>query len=123
MFDIEIRRTFAAAHRLEGYNGPCRQLHGHNYSVVATVRTAKLDDLGLALDFTILKARLDEILNGYDHRCLNELDDFRGINPTSENLARTIFRRLAARIDGEEIRLRSVRIGESENSAVTYFEE
>ena len=123
MFDIEIRRTFAAAHRLRGYDGPCRRLHGHNYSVVVTVRTAKLDDLGLALDFNILKARLDEILDGYDHRELNELEDFREVNPTSENLARTIYRKLAAKIDGEGIRLHSVRIGESENSAVTYFEE
>ena len=123
MFDIEIRRTFAAAHRLRGYNGPCRRLHGHNYSVVVTVRTAKLDDLGLALDFNILKERLDGILDGYDHRELNELDDFKEINPTSENLARTIYRKLAAEIDGDGIRLHSVRIGESENSAVTYFEE
>ena len=87
------------------------------------MRTAKLDDLGLALDFNILKARLDEILDGYDHQELNELDDFREINPTSENLARTIYRKLAAKIDGDGIRLHSVRIGESENSAVTYFEE
>ena len=123
MFDIEIRRTFAAAHQLRGYDGPCRNIHGHNYSVVVTVRAAKLDELGLALDFTILKARLDEILGGYDHRCLNELDDFREVNPTSENLARTIYRKLAAKIHGDGIRLHSVRIGESENSAVTYFEE
>ena len=123
MFDIEIRRTFAAAHRLRGYSGPCRRLHGHNYSVVVTVRTARLDDLGLALDFTILKARLDEILDGYDHRELNELDDVREINPTCENLARTIYRKLAETVDGDGIRLHSVRIGESENSAVTYFEE
>ena len=34
MFEIEIRRTFAAAHQLKGYDGDCRNLHGHNYSVV-----------------------------------------------------------------------------------------
>ena len=51
MFDIEIRRTFSAAHQLKGYDGDCRNLHGHNYNVIAVVRTAKLNEIGIALDF------------------------------------------------------------------------
>ena len=43
MFEIEIRRTFAAAHQLKGYDGDCRNLHGHNYSVVVTVHASELN--------------------------------------------------------------------------------
>ena len=65
MFDIEIRRTFSAAHQLKGYDGDCRNLHGHNYNVIAVVRTDKLNEIGIALDFKKLKAALDELLGEF----------------------------------------------------------
>lgn len=123
MFDIEIRRTFSAAHQLKGYNGDCRNLHGHNYNVIAVVRTAVLNDIGIALDFKLLKAALDEILDGYDHKNLSELPEYSEINPTSEVMARNIYRRLSESVNTADIKVYSVRIEESANSGCTYFEE
>ena len=122
MFDVEIRRTFSAAHQLKGYDGDCRNLHGHNYSVVVNVRAEKLNSIGIALDFKLLKAALDEILAGYDHHNLSELPEFKEVNPTSEILARTIYRAMSAKLAGAGVKVAWVRIGESENSAVTYSE-
>ena len=122
MFDVEIRRTFSAAHQLKGYDGDCRNLHGHNYSVVVNVRAEKLNAIGIALDFKLLKAALDELLGRYDHRNLSDLPEFRQINPTSEMLAQTIYREMSAKLDGDGVKVAWVRIGESENSAVTYSE-
>ncbi len=122
MFDVEIRRSFSAAHQLKGYNGDCRNLHGHNYSVVVNVRAEKLNSIGIALDFKLLKSALDEVLGGYDHHNLSELPAFQSVNPTSEILAQTIYRAMSANLDGEGVKVAWVRIGESENSAVTYSE-
>ena len=52
MYEIEIRRTFSAAHQLKGYNGDCKNLHGHNYSVVVTMKSPELDSIGIAMDFS-----------------------------------------------------------------------
>ena len=123
MFDVEIRRTFSAAHQLKGYDGDCRNLHGHNYSVVVHVAADKLIDIGIALDFKLLKAALDEVIGAYDHHNLSELPEFRAVNPTSEVLAMTIYRKMSAKLDDGNIRVTAVRIGESENSAITYSEE
>ena len=123
MFDVEIRRTFSAAHQLKGYDGDCRNLHGHNYSVVLHVAAEKLNDIGIALDFKLLKAALDEVIGAYDHHNLSELPEFQAVNPTSEVLAMTIYRQMGAKLDDGNIRVTSVRIGESENSAITYSEE
>ena len=122
MFDVEIRRTFSAAHQLKGYEGNCRNLHGHNYSVVVCVKAEKLNPIGIALDFKLLKAALDELLDGYDHHNLSELPEFRAVNPTSEILAQSIYRAMSAKLDGDGVKVAWVRIGESENSAVTYSE-
>ncbi|MBQ9754096.1 MAG: 6-carboxytetrahydropterin synthase [Lentisphaeria bacterium] len=123
MFDIEIRRTFSAAHQLKGYDGDCRNLHGHNYNVIAVVRTDKLNEIGIALDFKRLKAALDSILDGYDHKNLSELPEYAQVNPTSEVMSMKIYRRLSEIINDENIKVRSIRIEESASSGCTYFEE
>lgn len=123
MFDIEIRRTFSAAHQLKGYDGDCRNLHGHNYNVIAVVRTNVLNEVGIALDFKLLKASLDEILDGYDHKNLSELPEYSQINPTSEVMARNIYRRLSEKLNDGTIKVHSIRIEESASSGCTYFEE
>lgn len=123
MFDIEIRRTFSAAHQLKGYDGDCRNLHGHNYNVIAVVRTDMLNEVGIALDFKLLKASLDEILDGYDHKNLSELPEYSQINPTSEVMARNIYRRLSDKLNDGTIKVHSIRIEESASSGCTYFEE
>ena len=123
MFEIEIDRSFSAAHQLRGYNGDCCNLHGHNYKVTVTVRSAEQDEIGIALDFKKLKAGLNELLEELDHKFLNDLPDFADINPTSENLARFIYRRMGEKMNNGPVKVWKVRIGESDSSAVTYFED
>ena len=123
MYEIEIRRTFSAAHQLKGYDGDCKNLHGHNYSVVVTMKSPELDSIGIAMDFKVLKSEVDNLLKGYDHKNLSELPDFADINPTSEVLARTIYRKLSEKLNNGLLKVYKVRIGESENSAITYYED
>ena len=123
MFEIEIDRSFSAAQQLRGYNGDCCKLHGHNYKITVTVRSSELDEIGIALDFKKLKAELDALLAEYDHSNLSELADFQAVNPTSENLARTIYRKISEKMNSGTIRVHRVRVGESDHSAVTYFED
>lgn len=122
MFELDIRREFSAAHSLRGYNGNCSNLHGHNWVVQIFIRSEKLDDVGIAMDFKILKKELDIILEGLDHKNLNEHPAFREKNPTSENLAMFIFRELSSKINTENICVSKVRVCESANSGASYFE-
>ena len=91
--------------------------------MTVTVRSPELDGIGIALDFRQLKAELDALLAEYDHRNLSELPEFQELNPTSEVLARTIYRRLGEKLNQGAVRVHRVRVGESDNSAVTYFED
>ena len=122
MFEIEIDRTFSAAHQLKGYDGDCRNLHGHNYRITVVLRAEELDRIGIAFDFKKLKAATDAALEGYDHACLNDLEDYRDINPTSENMARVLYRKLAAAINDGNVKVYAVKVAESDTSCATYFE-
>jgi len=72
MYILSVEREFDAAHYLRGYQGRCERLHGHRYRVMAHITVEKLDKTGMAFDFTMLKKILQEALEKYDHRCLNE---------------------------------------------------
>lgn len=122
MFEIEIDRSFSAAHQLKGYDGDCRNLHGHNYEVTVTVAANKLNEIGIALDFKKLKAALDEVIAPYDHHNLSELPEFQQLNPTSEVLAQVIYRKMSAALNDGNVRVSKVRIGESSSSRLTYSE-
>ncbi len=95
MFTVRVEDNFAAAHFLSRYHGKCERLHGHNYKVWVTVKGDGLDDGGMLFDFGILKKKLHEILDIYDHGNLNECDDFKDGNPSAERIAYSIYERLS----------------------------
>lgn len=122
MYEVSVKASFSAAHRLRGYQGRCENLHGHNYQVEVTAAAEQLDDCGLAVDFGMLKRLLGQVLDKFDHRDLNELPEFSRDNPSAENIARVIFEKLAADWSLPRARLVSVSVWESENSRATYHE-
>lgn len=124
MYDVVIDEDISASHRLTGYQGGCENLHGHNWRVRLEVSAEELDRLGLAVDFTVLKDLLHDIIQAYDHTYLNELPDFAGLNPTSENLARIVYQRCRSRLQALDRRLaiKSVGVWESSRTFVRYYE-
>jgi 6-pyruvoyltetrahydropterin/6-carboxytetrahydropterin synthase len=120
MYEISVEMDFDAAHALRGYQGKCEKLHGHRFKVVAVVKGNKLNEIGLAYDFTLLKKHLGEILAKYDHTNLNDVTPFNRINPSSENIAVTIFQKLKKKLAGAPVSLDSVEVWESPQSRVIY---
>ncbi len=120
MYQVSVAQHFDAAHFLRGYRGKCEALHGHRFQVVVRVRAAEVNDVGIAYDFAELKGHLGDILSRLDHTCLNEVPPFDRINPSSENLAATIYERLRSRLAGTPISLACVEVWESPQSGVAY---
>ncbi len=122
MFEITVKSDFAAAHRLNNYQGACENLHGHNFIVEASIRCAKLDKSYIAMDFKELKKTLKNILGELDHTYLNDNEYFKNTNPTSEMIAKYIYEKLkTALVNG--CKPASVSVYETQNSKATYFEE
>ncbi len=90
MYYVAIKTEFAGAHALRGYKGKCENLHGHNGKVEVVVRGRELDRVGMLVDFVELRAQVGSLLEGLDHRTLNEIEPFRDVNPSAENIARFI---------------------------------
>ena len=123
MYELKIITEFSAAHNLRNFRGKCEALHGHNWKVEVVVSGRDLDESGVVLDFAEVKAATSEIMSEIDHRYLNDLPFFIENNPSSENIARYIFRRLQEKIDNDRVRIKRVTAWESQDACATYLGE
>lgn len=121
VYEVKIISDFAAAHNLRNFRGKCESLHGHNWKVEVVLRGTDLDDSGVLVDFGEVKKVTRELLEELDHHYLNDIPFFQSNNPSSENIARYLFHRLAARFNGNGFWLQSVSAWESDNACATYI--
>jgi len=123
IFEVYIKTHFSAAHRLEGYPGDCARAHGHNWIVEAYVQCKELNDIGIGIDFRDIKTAVKEVLFGLDHFDLNELEPFRTVNPSSENIAKFLYQELSKKINRHAVRVSKVKVSETPGAGAFYWEE
>jgi 6-pyruvoyltetrahydropterin/6-carboxytetrahydropterin synthase len=121
MIELSVESSFSAAHQLRGYKGVCKDVHGHNFYVKVTVRVKKLNAIGIGIDFLDLNNDIANFIKQLDHKNLSELEQFRKINPTSENLAIWLYNGLCKRVNSKNVKLVKVQVKESSQFTATYY--
>jgi 6-pyruvoyltetrahydropterin/6-carboxytetrahydropterin synthase len=125
MVTVTQQFEFSAAHRLhspqlspaenQAVFGKCNRLHGHGHNYVLEVSVsgpvdAESGQLEGLPEVAATVKRL--VVDRFDHRNLNlEVEEFRQLNPTVENMVTTIWNILEAQLDG--VRLSRVRLYET----------
>ena len=122
-YQLKIVTDFASAHTLRDYPGACSRMHGHNWKVELEVVTTQLDSIGMGVDFKVMKRAANEVADELDHRYLNELEPFKEINPTAENIAAYMYKEISARLNSDRIKVAAVTLWETERACVRYSEE
>jgi len=122
-YTLKVVTDFAASHILHGHTGKCRNLHGHNWGVEVEVKAHALNEIGMAIDFQDIKAAVKALVDQLDHRHLNDLPAFEGINPTAEHIARHMHGALSQQLNTEGVRVHAVTIWETPRCCVRYTEE
>jgi len=89
-YSISTVRHFSAGHQLAMYDGSLEPLHEHDWVVKVTVASARLDQIGVVMDFHELERRIDTLLAPMRDRRLNDLPAFTQRNPSAEQVARHI---------------------------------
>ncbi len=85
MYYVKKSLEISASHYLKlDYESKCENLHGHNWNIDIYLKSKKLDQNGMVMDFSIIKRKIKDKI---DHQDLNRVFDF---NPTAENIARWI---------------------------------
>ncbi len=119
MFEVRVETNFSSAHHLLNYKGKCENIHGHNWKVEVTLKGNTLDTSGILVDFKVLKKKVNEIIDYLDHKDINEIAEFKGISPSSENIAKYIY----FKVKEEFNNVFKVSVYETPTSCATYYEE
>ena len=133
MIKVCRRTKFNAAHRLLNHDwndeknaevfGKCNSpnYHGHNYVLETWVEGEINPETGYVIDLGILKQIIfEEVEEPFDHRNLNlDVPEFKTLNPTAENIAIVIYKKLSKRLPQFKL---TVRLYETENNFVEYTE-
>mgnify|MGYP003553498177 FL=1 len=137
--------TFEAAHSLEGYDGACREIHGHSYRLFVTVRGVPCADegspkCGMVVDFGVLKSIVNRlVVDRLDHslvirrserneQILGVLNDRFGrvvevdYQPTCENMISDFAARISAELP-EGVELTALRLYETATSFAEWLAE
>jgi 6-pyruvoyltetrahydropterin/6-carboxytetrahydropterin synthase len=120
-FEISTTRQFSAAHALRLYDGSLEPVHGHNWRVKVTVSAARLDAIGIVMDFHELERLVDAIIAPLHNRHLNETPPFmRELNPSAENVALHVGRSLRLPAGPNAVRLVCVEVWETDTNSAVY---
>lgn len=136
--------SFEAAHALGGYDGPCREIHGHSYRLFVTIKgTPSTDPMnpkqGMVMDFGVLKKIVnEEIISRFDHALVLRTTADEGLRrvlteqfdnvvtveyqPTCENMLDDFAHRLMKRLP-EGVTLHSLRLHETASSYAEWYAE
>ena len=137
MYYLKSEAAFDSAHFLYGYDGKCKNLHGHRWRVVAEIKSETLSNekqtRDMVIDFSDLKAALKSICDELDHCFIYEEgslksktiealkeEDFKLISvpfrPTAEKFAKHFFDLLA----NKGFNVNRVEVFETPNNSATY---
>lgn len=121
LYEVMIISDFAAAHNLRNFRGKCENLHGHNWTIEVVLRGRRLNESGILVDFAEVKQTTRGLLAELDHSYLNDLPFFKDHNPSSENIARFLFERLAEKIASDNLWVHRVTAWESNDACATFM--
>jgi 6-pyruvoyltetrahydropterin/6-carboxytetrahydropterin synthase len=99
--------------------GKCNNFHGHNYYIEVTLCGEVDPKSGYVIDLKILKnIILEEIIEKVDHKFLNEVEMFKGVIPTTENIVKIFWELLKNKINFPNARLHSIKLHETDKNFV-----
>jgi 6-pyruvoyl-tetrahydropterin synthase len=128
LFAVEVRDHIMIAHSFRGdVFGPAQAMHGATFIIDAAFFSETLDPNGIVIDIGRAQKALKAALASLNYRNLDELQEFKGSNTTTEFLTKHIFDQLAKVVraselgrDGREIRAIRVTLSESHLARAWY---
>lgn len=140
MYTLTTEASFDSAHFLAGYEGKCRNIHGHRWTMKVDVASASLQQEGslreMVLDFGDLKQAVKALADYFDHALIIEKNTLRELTlralqeegfriiqvdfrPTAEKFAQFIYKALA----DKQLPVTRVTVYETPNNCAAYSED
>jgi 6-pyruvoyltetrahydropterin/6-carboxytetrahydropterin synthase len=123
-YAIAIKQDFVAQHYLiSEASEPEKQPHSHAYQVEVQLNGSALNEDGYLVDIVEIESHLNDLVAYFSDKTLNDLPEFRGLNPSIEHLARIFCQGMSDRLKAPTVESLSVRIWESRDAWALYRQD
>jgi len=123
VYELAVRRAFIARHALIGGDWGRENLpNSHRYLLELRLSGQELDQHGFLVDIVDVEKHLDELVERYREQLLNQLPEFKDLNPSLENFARILAIALAQRLESVRVPQVEVVLWEDDIAWVAYSE-
>ena len=123
MYTLAVQRDFIASHYLIGGDwGPENQLHAHHYKVEILLEGDQLDEHGYLVDIVDVEMQLEKFVDYFRDNTLNDLSEFKGLNPSIEHFSRIFCRAISDSINASNLKSVAVKIWENDIAWSSYRE-
>lgn len=121
MYTVAVKRDFVAQHFLVGGDWGAENFkHSHHYAVEVQLEGETLDQHGYLVDIVDIEKHLNDLVAYYRDKTLNDLPEFRDLNPSIEHFSRILCHALAGRIKAGTLRVITVKLWENEIAWASY---
>lgn len=121
MYTVAVKRDFVAQHFLIGGDwGAENTKHSHHYVVEVQLDGPTLDQHGYLVDIVDIETKLNALVSHYRDHTLNDLPEFRGLNPSIEHFSRILCLTLASHIQAPTLKVVTVKLWENEIAWASY---
>jgi 6-pyruvoyltetrahydropterin/6-carboxytetrahydropterin synthase len=121
MYTLAVKRSLIAQHYLVGGDWGLENVrHSHHYQIEVQLQGRELDQHGYLVDIVEVEARLEELINYYRDKILNDLPEFKALNPSIEHFARIFCGQLREQLRAPNLMALQVTIWETEIAWTAY---
>ena len=124
MYTLAVQRDIIASHYLVGGDwGLENQLHAHHYHVEVLLEAPELDRHGYIVDIVDLETNLEDLVDYFKDQTLNNLPEFKDLNPSIEHFCRIFLKAISGKIIAKNLTALTVKIWENEIAWTSYREK
>jgi 6-pyruvoyltetrahydropterin/6-carboxytetrahydropterin synthase len=124
MYTVSVKRDFVAQHFLLGGDWDSEnQRHSHHYEVEVWLEGPSLNQHGYLVDVIDVEKNLDELVAHFRDKTLNQLPEFKDLNPSIEHFSRIICQALLKRITAANVKAVKVTVKENRIASASYRQE
>jgi len=121
MYRVAVSKDLIAQHYLIGGDwGAENELHSHHYRIELILEGETLDRHGYLVDIVDIENSLNDLINRYRDKTLNDLPEFEGLNPSIERFSRILCQSLANSIQAPNLKALIVKLWENEIAWASY---
>jgi 6-pyruvoyltetrahydropterin/6-carboxytetrahydropterin synthase len=121
MYTLAVKRDFIAQHYLIGGDwGAENELHSHHYQIEVQLTGSQLDQHGYLVDIVEVEANLEKLVARYRDCTLNDLPEFKDLNPSIEHFSRIVCHSLSERLIFPNLTSLTVKIWENQIAWCSY---